>query len=155
MKPTDRIIRMNVPYGAEAARWVTVGARVTGVQERATVLVVDDTDHVRRMLADLLNLDGFRVVACASGADEAVEAARAHQPAVAVVDYMLSGTDGLRLAPRLREVAPEVVIILYTAFPDPALEASAADAGVDAVLAKAEGLERLEREIARLTGELL
>jgi DNA-binding response OmpR family regulator len=32
------------------------------------VLIVDDTDHVRDMLAHMLTLDGFNVVGMAAGA---------------------------------------------------------------------------------------
>jgi CheY-like chemotaxis protein len=36
------------------------------------VMVVDDTDHVRAMLVDMLQLDGFSVVAEAASGHEAV-----------------------------------------------------------------------------------
>jgi CheY-like chemotaxis protein len=116
------------------------------------VMVVDDTEHVRRMLRNMLELDGFVVVAEAGGGIAAVEAVADADPDVVVVDYKMPEIDGLETARRIREVRPDQVMILYTAFVDPELERKARDVGVSVVLGKVEGLESLEREITRLCG---
>jgi CheY-like chemotaxis protein len=113
-------------------------------------MVVDDTDHVRRMLRNMLELDGFEVVAEAAGGVAAVDAVDAADPDVVVIDYKMPEVDGLATAARLRERRPDQVLILYTAFVDADLEDRARDVGVSVVLGKIEGLESLEREITRL-----
>ena len=113
-------------------------------------MVVDDTDHVRRMLRNMLDLDGFAVVAEASSGAEAIEAVDQVAVDVAVIDYKMPILDGLETAARIRAKLPELVMILYTAFVDPELERRAAEVGVSLVLGKIEGLESLEREITRL-----
>jgi CheY-like chemotaxis protein len=118
------------------------------------VMVVDDTVHVRRMLRNMLELDGFEVVAEAGSGPEAVELVVDADPDIVVVDYKMPDVDGLETAARLRERRPEQVMILYTAFVDADLEAKARDVGVSVVLGKVEGLESLEREITRLCGTL-
>ncbi len=75
-------------------------------------------------------------------------------PDVVVLDYMMPGIDGLETARRIRAARPDQVIILYTAFLDPKVEAAAKEVGVDLCLAKVEGLDSLEREISRLAGSL-
>jgi CheY-like chemotaxis protein len=118
------------------------------------VMLVDDVDHVRRMLRNMLDLDGFLVVAeCASGAAALDEVATA-DPDVVVIDYSMPEMDGIETARRIRETRPEQVMIMYTAFLQPEVETKAREVGVALVLGKVEGLESLEREISRLCGTL-
>lgn len=117
-------------------------------------MIVDDTVHVRRMLRNMLELDGFTVVGEAGSGQEAEALVRQTDPAVVVIDYKMPGVDGLATAERIRAVRPEQVMILYTAFVDAELEAQARKVGVSVVLGKVEGLETLEREISRLCGSL-
>lgn len=118
------------------------------------VLVVDDTDHVRNMLVDMLELDGFDVVGQAASGQEAVEAAPTSDPDVIVMDYKMPGVDGLTAARSIREDRPSQAIILYTAYLDPDLETQAKEAGVAMCVGKVEGLNELERHISELCREL-
>jgi DNA-binding NarL/FixJ family response regulator len=121
-----------------------------GVEQGIRVLVVDDTDHVRRMLTTMLAVDGFEVVGSAADGPAAVSAAAESDPDVVVVDYRMPRMDGLETARRLKEQRPGQHVILYTAFIDPELEQAAADIGVALCLGKVEGLAPLEQEIRRL-----
>lgn len=115
------------------------------------VLIVDDTDHVREMLASMLELDGFQVVGKAASGREAVALVHDADPHVVVMDYKMPGQDGLTTTRQIRTVAPETPVILYTAYLDEMLERQARDAGVSVCVGKVEGLETLEREISALT----
>lgn len=118
------------------------------------VMVVDDTEHVRRMLRNMLELDGFDVVAEAGSGPDAVDGVAAADPDVVVLDYKMPEVDGLETAERIRAARPDQVMIMYTAFVDAHLQQRAKEVGVAVVLGKVEGLESLEREIARLCGTL-
>jgi CheY-like chemotaxis protein len=118
------------------------------------VMVVDDTDHVRTMLAEMLELDGFEVVARAGSGDEAVHLAADTEPDVIVMDLKMPGLDGLETTRLIKETRPGQAVILYTAYLDPVIEAQAKDAGVTLCLGKIDGLPELERQISRLTLEL-
>jgi CheY-like chemotaxis protein len=115
------------------------------------VLVVDDTEHVRRVVADMLRLDGFVVVGEAEGGEQALTLADETDPHVVVMDYKMPGVDGLEATRRLRERRPGQLVILYTAYLDRTVEDEAARAGAALCLSKVDGLPRLEREITRLT----
>ena len=115
------------------------------------VLVVDDTDHVRRVVADMLALDGFDVVGQAANGQEAVRLTLELDPHVIVMDLQMPVMNGLEATQAIRAARPEQQVVLYTAYIDAAVEAAAREVGVAVCLGKVEGLPRLERELARLT----
>lgn len=117
-------------------------------------MVVDDTEHVRKMLTTMLDLDGFEIVGEHGSGDEAIARVAEADPDVVVVDYKMPGMDGLETARRIRATRPDQVVILYTAFVDDELEREARNVGVALCLGKVEGLGSLEREITRLCGTL-
>jgi len=115
---------------------------------------VDDTEHVRNMLVDMLELDGFDVVGQAASGTEAVELVDDVDPDVIVMDYKMPDMDGLTAAREIRRNRSSQSIILYTAYLDAALEAEAKDAGVALCIGKVEGLNQLERHITELVRDL-
>ena len=119
------------------------------------VLVVDDTEHVRTMLADMLTLDGFDVIGQAANADAAVEVAIATRPDIAIMDLRLPGIDGIEATRRLRAACPGTSVIVYTAYLTDEIRAEAAEAGAAHCLRKTDGLIELERELSRLTLHLM
>lgn len=118
-----------------------------------SVLVVDDTDHVRRMLVEMLSLDGFDVVGAAVDGAQAIALANEVNPDVIVMDLRMPDVDGIEATRQIKAQRPEQVVILYTAYLDRAIEDEARAAGVTICLGKIEGLQQLERELSRLTME--
>ena len=114
------------------------------------VLVVDDTEHVRDMLVQMLELDGFDVVGQASSGEEAIDLAQSSDPNVIVMDYVMPHLDGLSAAKAIKKDRPTQAIILYTAYLDANVENQAREAGVALVVGKVEGLNQLERHINEL-----
>ncbi|HEX9711477.1 MAG TPA: response regulator transcription factor [Actinomycetota bacterium] len=119
------------------------------------VLIVDDTDHVREMLAQMLMLDGFDVAGKASSGPEGVRMVDSRTPDIVIMDYKMPVVDGITATRSIRKIAPTIPVVLYTAYLDAELEARARDAGVTACIGKVEGLETLEREISALCLELV
>jgi DNA-binding NarL/FixJ family response regulator len=115
------------------------------------VLVVDDTEHVRSVVAEMLRLDGLDVVGTAADGDAALAMAAATDPHVVVMDLRMPGIDGLETTRRLRAQRPGQQVVLYTAYVDARIEAEAREAGAALVLGKVEGLPTLTRELVRLT----
>lgn len=115
------------------------------------ILVADDTEHVRVLVAQMLALDGFDIVGQAADGEEAVRLAGELDPSVIVMDLHMPLVDGLAATRRIRATRPHQQVILYTAYLDATVEREAAEAGVALCLGKADGLPRLERELSRLT----
>ena len=77
------------------------------------VLVVEDDAGVRTFLVSVLEEQGFRVIAAASG-EEAAELLHDEHAQLAVLDMGLPGMDGFEVAARL---APDVPVIIVTGDP--------------------------------------
>lgn len=118
------------------------------------LLVVEDTEHVRKMLLDILELHGFEIVGDAESGAEALQRVEAADPDVVVLDYMMPEMDGLEVARRIREDRPDQQVILYSAYIDEELERGAKDAGVAVCVPKMAGVEELAREITAVAMDL-
>ena len=89
---------------------------------RAKVLIVEDDDELRSVVAQCLSGAGFAVMQAATGA-AAVEAARVLRPDVLVVDLMLPDSGGLGVARAVRSLRGlrEVPVLFTTALSNPEL----------------------------------
>lgn len=77
----------------------------------ARILVVDDEEPIRTLLAFPLRRDGHDVVTAASGAEALAEFDRV-RPDLVLLDVMLPGIDGFEVCRRLRERSPVPIIML-------------------------------------------
>jgi two-component system phosphate regulon response regulator OmpR len=72
------------------------------VNQKATILVVDDEPEVREVLEEYFAAHGYAVIG-AESASAARAAVAAHPIDLALVDINMPGEDGLSLARHLRE----------------------------------------------------
>ncbi len=89
------------------------------------VLVVDDNHSNRRLLQALFGSEGCSVALAESG-DEALPALETYAPDIVLLDLRMPGCDGIQTLRRMRSVAPEVPVLMLTAYGDhdAAVEAS-------------------------------
>ena len=79
------------------------------------IVVADNDPEITDLLMVDLQAEGHRVVASASGGEEAYRLCVQHRPDVLVIDYrMPPGPTGLEIAGRIRTDLPEVAVVLYT-----------------------------------------
>ena len=99
------------------------------------VVIAEDEAIIRLDLKEMLEEEGYEVVAETGRGDEAVEMVRQHQPDVAILDIKMPGMDGLTAA---REIAGErrAAVLILTAFSQRHLIDRARDAGALAYLIK-------------------
>jgi len=79
------------------------------------VLVVDDEQSMRELLAIMLRRDGFDVVAAESRTQAAAVLARGPVDLI-VTDVKLPDGDGIEILRHVKAAAPETVVIVMTAF---------------------------------------
>ena len=120
-----------------------------------TVLVVDDEREMRMLARAFLQRGGFNVVGEADDGAQAIE--RFQQlspppvPSVVLLDNRMPGLTGLEVAEQMLAQHPEQVIVLFTAFLDPAVEEQARAIGVTACVSKMEAARLPEIISALLT----
>jgi two-component system response regulator AtoC len=80
-----------------------------------TILVADDDRTIRRNLVRLLEAEGFRTLAAASG-DEALALIHAEDPDAVLLDLKMPGRDGLDVLGTLGPALAELPVVVLTAF---------------------------------------
>lgn len=83
--------------------------------DRASILVVEDEDSQRSLLAGLLRKEGYTVGEAGNGHD-AIELFKNDVFEIVLLDYRLPDTDGLTLLNKFKEINPEAEVIMVTAF---------------------------------------
>ena len=85
----------------------------------ALILIADDEADIREALRRVCVRDGHEVLMAANGR-EAVELAKAHRVDLVVLDNRMPVMSGLEALARIRQHDPSVMVLLYTAYDDPA-----------------------------------
>jgi len=78
------------------------------------LLVVEDEEHLAEVIADNLELEGWRVEVAGDGA-QALERIRSDPPSLVLLDVMLPGMDGFAVCEALRAGGSDVPILFLTA----------------------------------------
>ncbi|MGH3343735.1 MAG: response regulator [Carbonactinosporaceae bacterium] len=117
------------------------------------VLVVDDSEVIRRLITVNLELEGFEVFTATDGL-ECVERALELLPGIVTLDVIMPRLDGFRAATRLREHpwAAGMKIIMVTAAAQTSDLQRGRDIGVDGYLTKPFDPAQLIRMVRALAG---
>lgn len=125
-----------------------------GSPHSSLVVVVEDDDEMRLLMARVLRRDGHDVVAAVDGAAVlvALEDARlrGREPDVLVSDVRMPGMTGLELVAWLRRERFAARAVLVSAFPDDATREAARALGVRYVLEKPFDLDELRAVVRGL-----
>ena len=106
------------------------------------ILLVEDEEPIRDLVATALRFTGFTVETAASG-PEGLAQARNNSWHLLVLDVNLPGLDGFALTRKLREAGDDVPVIFLTARDDPADLREGFTGGGDDYLTKPFSLEEL------------
>lgn len=114
--------------------------------KRPTVLLVDDEAIVRDSVSEWLKNDEYDVECACNGA-EALERIQHKRFDTAVVDLKMPGMDGLEVTRRVKQNAPQVQIIIITAYGTPETAVEVIKNGASDYLTKPFTLDILEKVI--------
>ena len=108
-----------------------------------SLLIVDDDEPFRSRLAQAMRTRGYKVET-AAGVTEALSKVKIAAPEFAVVDLRLIDGYGLDVVPRLREVRPDMRIVILTGYGNIASTVAAVKAGAVDYLPKPADADEVE-----------
>ena len=108
------------------------------------VLIVDHHEHIRDLLRTfLLNEFGFQICGEAADGYEAIMKAQLLKPDLIVLEVAIPRLNGVEAAPKLKKLLPKTPIILFTLHGSLLKGCNTREIGVDAVVAKQDGMSAL------------
>jgi signal transduction histidine kinase len=131
----------------------TEAAPLSVLTGKRRVLIVDDNEDAREMLAVLLEQAGYETSTAEDG-PHALEAARATVPNIVILDIGLPGMSGYEVATSLRQLPgfSSTVIIALSGWGSPEDKRRAQEAGFDLHLTKPVFADQLSRALGALQG---
>lgn len=113
------------------------------------MVIADDEPLILETLAELLEEEGFEVVARVADGSEAIRAVGELHPDAVLVDVRMPLLNGIEATRRIRDDHPGTVVIALSAYDDPALASAAREAGAADYVAKGTpARELIDRIIA-------
>ena len=82
---------------------------------KPSILVIDDEEIMREVIAALLTEEGFRAT-CAATGKEGLEKAQQETPDLVLLDLMLPGMNGFATLKEILRVDPDTVVIMISAY---------------------------------------
>jgi DNA-binding NtrC family response regulator len=110
--------------------------------ESARILVVDDDESIRKVLATILEEKGY-VVDTAENGKEAIEKSNVNFYNLALIDIRLPDMEGTKLLTAMKETTPKMVKIIITGYPALNNAMEAVNKGADGYVLKPVNIDNL------------
>lgn len=81
------------------------------------LLIIDDEEGIRRLLALSLASDGYEVFTAAGG-EEGIEIFKSESPTIVLTDIKMPGIDGIEVLKQVKELSPDTEVIMITGHGD-------------------------------------
>ena len=115
--------------------------------DKKSILIIDNEKGILSVLWEILTLEGYKVDTAESGR-EAIEKCRFNFYNLALIDIMLSDTNGVELLDSLREDAPKTIKVMMTGYPTIENAMEALNKGANSYIVKPIDPEHLSKLVA-------
>lgn len=112
----------------------------------AKVLVVDDEPEAVELLVEFLSSKGYEVLT-AGGGEEALRRVKEDRPHLVLLDIRMPKMNGIEVLRRIREIDPEMGVIMVTAVNEEDMGRKALELGAFDYIVKPLDLKYLERSV--------
>jgi two-component system chemotaxis response regulator CheY len=116
------------------------------------LLIVDDSNIMRRAIEKYLRSNKFTLVGTASDGEMALQLFKKHLPDLVTLDITMPKMDGLACLDQMLKVKPQAKILIISALKDPATGLQALKKGAKGFLPKPFTAEQLQNEIGEIAG---
>lgn len=115
-----------------------------------TVLIVDDSDTVRRQLRSFLQECGCHVIAEAKNGIEAIDQYVRNKPQLVTLDLVMPVLDGLSALSEIRSYDPQAKVMVITSSLSKKNRTEAEELGVEIFVAKPVSLEKIRQALSEI-----
>jgi two-component system, cell cycle sensor histidine kinase and response regulator CckA len=141
--------------GERAESPVVVRAGMEG-ENKQTILLVEDEETVRGLMCEVLEREGYKVLAC-SHPKEGIEVSKRHSAQIDLLltDVVMPGMNGREMANRIQEILPGLRVVFMSGYTEQALTCDGEIDSQTEYLQKPFTLRTLTDKLARLLGREL
>jgi two-component system, chemotaxis family, chemotaxis protein CheY len=112
-----------------------------------TVMIVDDSLFMRKMLRDILEEEGYVIAAEASDGEEAVQKYKECRPQLTTLDIVMPNKTGIEALQEIMAFDPAARVVMCSAMGQESLTSAAAQAGAKAFIIKPFNPEHVAKVI--------
>ncbi len=115
------------------------------------ILIIDDEEIVRETIKAAMEYFGHKVLVASHG-KEGINLFSKSQSSIdlVILDYNMPGENGLSVLKSLKDIAPDIQVIISTGIVDNEIEKKFMEAGAAGILAKPFTLTSLEQTISKV-----
>ncbi len=113
------------------------------------ILIIDDEAIIRETLSDWLEREGY-IIETATTGEEGIKKEIKNKFDMAIVDLRLPGMDGIEIIHKLKEMSPNISVIMITAYATIETAVSAMKEGASDYLTKPFNLEEISLVVKRI-----
>jgi DNA-binding response OmpR family regulator len=116
------------------------------------ILIIDDDNHLRESLAEVLDMEGFTCLQ-AGNAKSGIASAKKNMPEVVIMDIQLPDSSGFQICQELRKFSKDFILIMMTGrFLSAEEKTQGLSLGADEYLTKPFDIQELSIRIRQLLG---
>ncbi len=117
--------------------------------QKTRVLIVDDDESMAKYLESYLSRRNYDVSTASSG-EEAIRMFRVYDPTLVLLDLAMSGMTGIDALERMKQIKPDVSVIMLSAHSNPEMIFKASKLGADDYISKPFEPKELDLRIAKV-----
>lgn len=117
--------------------------------QKTRVLIVDDDESMAKYLESYLSRRNFDVSSAVSG-EEAIRMFRVYDPVLVLLDLAMTGMNGIDTLERMKQIKPDVSVIMLSAHNNPEMIFKASKLGADDYISKPFEPKELDIRIAKV-----